>query len=144
MSTTETLTTSSALRARDVMEKDVITIAPETPLLDVHRLFVEEEIHGAPVVDDDGQVEGVISSLDLLRVVRDAMDRGDLEAAEDLTAADCMTTELVTVRPDATIDEVARTMRTQRIHRVLVAQDRVLEGVITSFDLLRVLAGELP
>jgi predicted transcriptional regulator len=143
MSTPDTSTTPM-LRARDVMERDVITVAPETPLLDVHRLFVEEEIHGAPVVDDDGQVAGVISSLDLLRVVRDAMDRGDLDAAERLTAADCMTTELVIVRPDATIDEIARTMRTQRVHRVLVGEDRVLAGVITTFDLLRVLAGELP
>ena len=34
------------MKARDVMERDVISVGPETPVLDLHRLFVEEEIHG--------------------------------------------------------------------------------------------------
>jgi CBS domain-containing protein len=64
------------IRASDLMERDVITITPETRILDIHRLFVEEEIHGAPVVGEDGLVQGVISTLDLLRVVRDELEPG--------------------------------------------------------------------
>jgi CBS domain-containing protein len=124
----------TTLRARDLMERDIITVSPETPILDVHRLFVEEEIHGAPVVGEDGIVYGVVSALDLLRAVRE-----DEEVCES-TAADAMTKTLVMVAPDASIEEVARTMREQRIHRVLVGEHRVLEGVLTTFDLLRVLS----
>lgn len=124
------------------MQRDVITVSPETPILDIHRLFVEEEIHGAPVVDDAGQVRGVLSALDLLRIVREELEPADPEdRVEDATASDAMTKELVTVRPTASVEDIARTMLAHHVHRVLViGENRELEGVITSFDLLRVLA----
>lgn len=149
-------------RASDLMQRDVITLTPETRILDIHRLFVEEEIHGAPVVDGDGSVQGVVSTLDLLRVVRDELEPGagstattyfrdDLrdsgpdwvgipedfhDRIQELTAADVMTRELVTVRPDATLDEIVRTMSEHRVHRVLVVEDGNLQGLITTFDLM--------
>jgi CBS domain-containing protein len=158
------------LRARDIMERDLITVGPETPILDVHRLFVEEEIHGAPVLDDDGYLCGVVSALDLLRAIRDAREPGAAmtsstyfrdelpfssselaDVAEDfqnrpqtLTAADVMTREVVMVPPDAPIGEVARTMLDQRIHRVLVGVDGSLDGLITTFDLLQVVRDVSP
>ena len=152
-------------RARDVMERDVITVTPETRLLDVHRLFVEEEIHGAPVVGADELVHGVVSTLDLLRVVRDELEPGAgatvatyfreelpysgpdwirmpedfQDRMQELTAADAMTRELVTVGPDASLDEVARVMLEHRVHRVLVIDAGGLAGVISTFDLIRAL-----
>lgn len=143
-----------ALCARDFMQTDVLTVSPETSILDIHRLFVEEEIHGAPVVDDTGIVRGVISTLDLLRVVSDEAQPNSRsvpyfhaepwaipdqlpERLAALTANDIMTRELVTVSPDMPIVEVAQTMREQHIHRVLVIEDRELLGVLTTFDLLR-------
>ena len=148
------------------MQRDVITIAPEMSILDVYRMFVEEEIHGAPVVDDRGAVRGVVSTMDLLRVVRDELDPGAGRTAttyfrdelaysgpsyrvsddmqdrmQQLTAEDAATRELVTVRPDATVEEIARKMLDQHIHRVLVVDaEHELLGVISSFDLLRVVA----
>jgi CBS domain-containing protein len=122
------------LRARDLMEKDVITIAPETPIADVQRLFVEDEIHGAPVVDEDGRVLGVISTADVLRIGQDYADRLD-----DFTAADAMTKELVSAPPTATAVDLATTMYRQRVHRILIVEDRALVGIVTTFDLLRAL-----
>jgi CBS domain-containing protein len=120
-----------SLRARDFMQTDVLAISPETSLHDIHRMFVEEEIHGAPVVDEDGTVCGVITSLDLLRPAADEVD------TDELTAADIMTRELVAVSPDMPIADVAETMRAQHVHRVLVIENRELCGVLTTFDLLR-------
>ena len=117
--------------ARDFMQTDVLAISPETSLHDIHRMFVEEEIHGAPVVDEDGTVCGVITSLDLLRPAADEVD------TDELTAADIMTRELVAVSPDMPIADVAETMRAQHVHRVLVIENRELCGVLTTFDLLR-------
>jgi len=155
-----------SLCARDLMERDVITVTPETRLLDVHRLFVEEEIHGAPVVDDNLVVHGVVSTLDLLRLVRDEFEpgagsttttyfRGDLpysspdwqQMPEDiqdrmqrLTAADAMSRTLVGIGPDATIHEIAARMLDQHVHRLLVLEGDMLLGVVTTFDLMRALA----
>jgi CBS domain-containing protein len=135
-------TKAHTIRARDIMERDLITVTPETPILDVHRLFVEEEIHGAPVISDDGVVQGVISALDLARIVRDQLEPGSGGSGmrlDDVTAADAMTRQLVMVPPETPIHELASTMLEQRIHRVLIGKDRVLEGVVTTFDLVRVL-----
>jgi CBS domain-containing protein len=154
-----------SLHARDVMQTDLITVSPDTPLLQVHRLFIEEEINGAPVIDEDDALVGVISSLDLLRAVQEEYDNGavqtepvsfwkDLPYAgpdwvrapenfqdrmSELSASDAMVTEVVSVRPDAAIAEVARIMRRQRIHRVLVVDGRELQGIVTTFDLVGLL-----
>lgn len=157
----------SALQtAGDLMQRDLVVVQIDTPILDVHRLFVEEEIHGAPVVDDDQRVRGVISTLDLLRVVRDELEPGagstistyfrepmpasgpgwldvneDLQdRVQNLTASDAMTKEIVSLTSEATIEQVAETMLKHRVHRVLVIEDGALVGVISSFDLLRVVA----
>jgi CBS domain-containing protein len=122
---------ATSLRASDFMQTDVLTISPETSLLDIHRMFIEEEIHGAPVVDDDGSVRGVITSLDLLR------PGADDDVPERPTVSDIMTRDLVAVSPNMPIAEVAQRMREQHVHRVLVIEDRELLGVLTTFDLLR-------
>jgi CBS domain-containing protein len=149
--------------ARSVMQTSVVSVNPQTPLADVQRLFVEEEIHGAPVVDDDGTVLGVITSQDLLRVAEEERDtavvdadyfRDDLEFSgpdwsampedfqdrlRNLSASDAMTPEVVTVAPDTPVSEVASTLRQGRIHRVFVVEDGTLVGVISTFDLLECL-----
>lgn len=154
------------LLVRDLMQRDVLVVSPDTSLLDVHRLFVEEEINGAPVVDEgDGAVRGVISSLDLLRAVRDEYDhvapvagayfRDELPGSDpnwndapadfaermaSLTASDAMVRECVSVRSTTPVADAAQLMRAQRIHRVLVIDDGELVGILTTFDLLEVLA----
>ena len=141
------------------MQTDILTVSPETSILDVHRMFVEEEIHGAPVVDDDGAVRGVVSTLDLLRAVsedaepaRSAYFHADRwlvperlpDRNDELVAADIMTRELVAVPPDMPIAEVAQLLREQHVHRVLVIENGELLGVLTTFDLLRAFVDERP
>jgi CBS domain-containing protein len=142
-----------------LMQTDLITVAPDTPFLQIQRLFVVAQISGAPVVDDRGAVLGVISSVDLLRVVDQACDddldmmgplpaeesnsprlRGSMEIPEQLesiTAIDFATPGAVWVSPEDSISQVAHLMRTEGIHRVLVGHDQRLAGILTTFDLLK-------
>ena len=129
--------------ARDVMRRDPISIAVDTPFLEVQHLFVVAQIGGAPVVGSHGEVLGIISTVDLLRAVDQAcdaeVDGNAEELAEDLhplRASEVMTPEVVWVTPDTPASQVARLMRDQGIHRVLVGNDGRLEGIITAFDLL--------
>jgi CBS domain-containing protein len=145
------------------MQTSVITVSPDTPLADLQRLFVEEGIGGAPVVDDGGCVVGVISASDLLRAVEEERDsavaephyfRDTLEfsgpdwghALEDfqdrlaeLRVADAMTEGVVMVPPEAPVSEVARRLRGHRVHRILVVEDGILAGIISTFDLVALL-----
>jgi CBS domain-containing protein len=151
--------------AGELMQTDVISVAPDASLIEVHRLLLEEEISGAPVIDEEGTVLGVISSKDLLCAVQDVYDGGAagkapvyfreelpgsgpdwLGAPVDfrdrmgaLTAADAMVHELIAVVPETPIAEVARIMRGQRIHRVFVVKDQELLGIVTTFDLVGLL-----
>ncbi|HPG25591.1 MAG TPA: CBS domain-containing protein [Myxococcota bacterium] len=148
--------------ARNVMTDSVLTVSPEASLLDVLRLFVEEDIHAAPVVGDDGLLVGVISSTDLLRAQEEEHDtarsttdylRGLLEFSlpdwsEDLedfqdrlrqrTVAEVMTRSFVSVASDAPVAEVARQLRENRIHRVWVEDAGRLCGVVSTLDLMPV------
>lgn len=152
--------------AREIMETQILTVSPDSPLADVQRLFVEEEIHGAPVVDDTGAIVGVISSADVLRAVSERHAPDGMTAAylqemvefsssdpwrvpDDLaerlsgqSASDYMTLDPVCVAPDTTIQEVARTLSRDRIHRVLVVDGEHLVGLISTFDLVRLLEKE--
>jgi predicted transcriptional regulator len=55
------------LYASDVMVKEVITVTESTPLKDVARMFIEKKITGAPVVNVEGELVGVISETDIIR-----------------------------------------------------------------------------
>jgi CBS domain-containing protein len=149
-----------ALTAGDLMTKSVLSVGPDTPLIEVYRLFVAEQIHGAPVVDDEERVIGVVSSSDLLRALEEERDTAvasteylrDLvefsgpdwgrgladfqDRLAQLSVADVMTSVAVTVRRDTPIGEVARTLRVHGIHRAWVEENGQLCGVISTFDLL--------
>jgi CBS domain-containing protein len=149
--------------ARDVMQTGIVSVGPDTPLIDVHRLLTEEEISGAPVVDEDGALLGVITATDLMRAVAEEHDnaRSDTNyfrdllpysspdwssAPEDfqdrlseLTAEDAMTRGALTVPPEASVAVVARELRARHFHRLFVAQGGTLVGVISTFDLLKLI-----
>ena len=146
---------SKLFRARDVMQREFVSVAPHTPILSVHRLFVELRIHGAPVIDSHGEVVGVVSTLDLLRAIRAELEPGrtpststyfwDDEVPEGdalwrLIVRDAMSKSVISVAPDASIGEVARVMFDHHIHRVLVMEYGRLLGVVTTFDLLSAVA----
>jgi len=152
-----------ATTARDVMQEQVVCVGPNTPLINVYRLFVEEEINGAPVVDETGALLGVISSSDLLRVVQEENEQASSDASyfqEDpslaglgwhdgsaefqsrlsqRTVQDAMTPAIVSVTPDTSLPVIAKTFRSDRVHRVLVVEDDKLLGIISTFDLVRLL-----
>lgn len=157
-----------ALLARDVMQRDVLTLDAEASVLEAYRLFVEEEISGAPVVDEDGRVLGVLSARDLLRAIAEERDTalvqttyfrdheefsgpdwsGTTQDFQDRLAGrsigETMSSGAMIVAPDATIQEVARLLRQQRVHRVLVAEDDRLVGLITTYDLVSILEKDPP
>ncbi len=148
--------------ARDVMQTQVLTLAPHDPLHTVQRLFYEEGIHGAPVVDDEGHVLGILTSTDILRAAADAEDGTgpdpdtfleDLDFSQawslspetlklrlqDTVASDYMTEEVIHVSPDMPVSQVARILRESQVHRVLVVENRRLCGIVTAFDLVALL-----
>lgn len=145
------------LTAADVMTRDVVSLKPETPVRDIAQILDSHHISGAPVVDSDGHVIGVVSEGDLIALA-DVMgekrrswwlmvlvDENTLAReyarAHGRTARDVMATEVITVSETTPLAEIARTLERNGIKRVPVVRDRKLVGIVTRGDLLQTLAG---
>jgi predicted transcriptional regulator len=122
------------LYASDVMIKEVLTIKESTPLKEVARLFSERKITGAPVVDENGDLVGVISETDIIRKTN------SIGAWSPSTAGQIMTKPAVTVSPNDTLQRICELMYNRSIHRVVVAEDKKIVGIITTMDILRAIA----
>ena len=153
----EQIVTHELVLARDVMSRPVKRLTAPTPLPDAAEFFVRHGISGAPVIGAQGRPVGVFTMSDLARAVQrrlmqHASSHRTLERREPVperpalvlagfektTVGELMTSGLFTVFPEATLDEVVRTMASQRIHRVFVISEQgELEGVITTMDVLK-------
>jgi len=155
------------LRARDVMQADVISVAPTLSLVDLGDLLIRKRISGAPVIEN-GALVGHVSRSDLVRAgsleralagaVAEVADPPEFAPAEEptlvaplaslapalqaKTVRDIMVTDVATVAPDAPLTEVARTLLTRHLHRVVVAEGPAVRGVISTLDLVRLIADE--
>ena len=125
------------LHASDVMIRDVVTVAETMSLKEITSLFKEKRITGAPVVDANGELVGVISETDIIRKTT------SIGAWSPSTAGQIMTRNAVTVAPNESLQRVCELMYNRRIHRVVVAEGRQICGIITTMDILRAIATRL-
>ncbi len=105
------------------------------------RLVLDEHKVGAlAVVDDDGGVIGVISRTDLLQIGRAQAGlalKASLLTLPHKPVKDVMSEPVFTVAMEAGLDEAAKLMVKQRVHRVFVVQDNHPVGVVSTKDLMR-------
>ncbi len=150
----------SSLCARDVMTPVVVTVTDEMSTNDLVRRLVEQEISGAPVVDGQGHLVGVVSMTDVLRSISDehasALSSGfyDVDPAdltlEDLgqryveqqavTVREIMSPVIHSIEETAPVADIARSMLDQHIHRLVVMRGSDAVGVVSSLDLLKLIA----
>ncbi len=124
---------------RDILARKgtaVVTVGPETSVLDAARLMNERGI-GAVLVLKDGRLAGIFTERDVLRrIVAAQRDPGTTLVGE------VMSTNLLTTRSDAPTEECAALMTAQRIRHLPVLGPDGLAGVITIGDLTAFQVGE--
>lgn len=144
------------MKARDVMAFPVITVKPNSSIEEVAKTFVQGRISGAPVVDDDGKLVGVISEGDLMYrseigTVRphpywflEFAGKEHLAAeyvkARARKAADVMTRKVITASPDSSLNEIAALLENSSIKRVPVVENGELVGIVSRANLIQALA----
>ncbi len=141
--------------ASDVMTKTVITIQPNTSVLDAIRLMLDQRISGLPVVDDAGELVGMLTEGDMLRRVETGTERtrprwldflrdpgskaADYVRSHGRKVGELMTGDVASVRENAPLEEVVALMESRRVKRVAVVRDNRLVGIVSRADLLRAL-----
>lgn len=142
--------TKTAWTVGDVLIEDVVSVSPSTPFKRLVDLLWINEVSALPVVDDRGVLIGIVTETDLLARAEFKANRSGgstsrgvlykkLEHAAPLTAADLMTSPVVTVKADATLSDAARLMRSKHLRRLPVLdQAGALVGMVSQVDLLKV------
>jgi CBS domain-containing protein len=149
--------------AKDVMNTEVLTVRVDLTVRELAAFLTEKQISGAPVVDRDGRLVGVVSVTDVaegdaerpdivgdrsdpdlaLREWEERMNPEDVRPlhieSDDLLVRDIMTPTVYTIPEDTPVAKIAQTMVAGRIHRLLVTRGRRVVGIVTSLDLVKLL-----
>lgn len=118
---------------RDFMDTRVHTVSPDMPILDAVDFLLERHVTGAPVVDGEGRLIGMLTEKDCLRLLSSGVD-GDVPKG---FVRDFMTTRTDSVTPDMNIYFVAGLFLGANYRRFPVVEKGKLIGAITRFDILR-------
>jgi CBS domain-containing protein len=150
------------MQVRDIMTRDVATATLDTPVHAVARLMEQRRASGVPVVDPANRVIGIITESDLiLRNTRleppaffQILDgRIPLESPSHYKerlrhmlgtrAADVMTEKVVTIGPDALVEDLAALLIEKRVSPIPVVENGALVGIVGRFDIVRMMASDV-
>ena len=120
---------------KDYMAHTLVTFKPETDVLDAVHELVTRRIAGAPVVDDSGNLLGMLSEYDCMKVALNAGYHGNWGGP----VRDFMSDGVKTVDADMSIIDLAQEFITTRFRRFPVMQGTRLIGQISRRDVLRAL-----
>lgn len=121
------------MKVQKIMTREPASCERETEVPKIARTMAEKDCGVVPVLDDGGRPVGVVTDRDItLRSVAREQD------PRTQHATDVMTDELVTVRPDHSVEDVRDLMRDTKVRRLLVTdEDGRLVGIISQADLAR-------
>ena len=115
------------LVAKDIVEKEFLSLSRETTALDAARQMKAKRHGYAIIASSTGSPEGIVTEWDYLsKIVAEGRDPSGVKLG------DIMTTDLVSVDANVGLDQVAELMAHKGIRRVLVLKDHTIVGVVTA------------
>ena len=142
------------------MTEKVVCVHPDTPIHTLIKILIKNHINGAPVLDKDGKLVGVVSKTDIVEYEEKTSKKqsqsskksfysdtnGKLKKAFDKIAKakrlgkavvqDIMTSRVITAQADDTIDRLAKIMHDKNIHRIIIQDKGQVVGVVSTLDIL--------
>lgn len=146
------------LKAKDIMATELTTVAPTTPVIEAARILLEKRINGLPVLDDAGQLVGIICQSDLVAQQKrfpipsvfnlldglipisspKALEK-EMQKIAASRVSEAMSTHPATVSPQTSLEEIATLMVSKGFHTLPVVEGGKLVGIIGKEDVLRTL-----
>jgi CBS domain-containing protein len=149
------------LKVKDIMTREIITVSPETEIVNAAKILLEKRINGLPVIDAFGRLVGVLCQSDLvaqqmsipipsvftlldgyipLTIIK-RIDK-EVEKIAALTVKQAMTPNPVTVGPETDIEDVAKLMVDKKYHTLPVMEGDKVVGIVGKEDVLKTLLSE--
>lgn len=115
------------MRVRDIMATNVISVLADGDVEDAARLMAQHRISGLPVVDQNDKLVGLVTEYDLI-------------SKKGARIADVMTAGVISITPDADVEQVAEVLASRRIRRVPVMDGSRMIGIVSRSDLIKQIA----
>lgn len=150
------------LKAKDIMTRNVISVTPRMTVEELARVLIERHINGAPVVDEEGRLVGVVTEHDLINkekrlhipTVLRILDafiylesprrfEDDLKKMLATKVGDICSKDITTVNEDTTVTDIATIMSEKDIHLLPVMKDGKIVGVVGKEDILKALLQDM-
>jgi CBS domain-containing protein len=144
------------MRAHQIMTHDVVTVTPDTPVVEAATLMLRYHVSGLPVVDNAGKLVGVVTESDFLRRSEIGTERkrssllrffagpggagADFVREHGRKAGEVMTPNPFFVEEETTLEDIVQLMEKNNIKRLPVMKGDVLVGIVSRADLLRIFA----
>ena len=145
------------MRAHQIMTRSVVTVTPETNILEAADIMLQRHVSALPVLDPAGKLVGIVSEGDFIRRSEIGTQRkrgrwlkfilGPGQAATDFVhehgrkVSEVMTPDPFTVTEDPTLEEIVESMETNGVKRLPVMKDGKLAGIVSRANLLQAVAG---
>jgi CBS domain-containing protein len=145
------------MKVKDVMTSPVVSVEPDSSVLQAVRIMLQRHISGLPVIDKEGRLVGIVTEGDFLRRAETGTQRqrprwlefllGPGRLAEEYTRShgrkilDIMTAEPVTVTEEEPLDAVVQLMEKRQIKRLPVMRGGEVVGIVSRANLVHALAG---
>jgi len=118
------------VKVNELMSASVVTVEPHATIGHVRDVIERNRISAVPVVDTEGVPVGIVSSTDLA---------AELNPASPVRGV--MTEKVYTIPQYDDVSTAARIMRNHKIHRVVVTHEQKVVGILSSFDLMKLVEG---
>jgi CBS domain-containing protein len=144
------------MRAHQIMSRHVVTVSPQTSIVEAAKIMLQRHISGLPVLDRAGRLVGIVSEGDFIRRAEIGTGRrrgrwltflfGPGRMATEFvhehgrTVADIMTTDPLTISENTTLEDVVGLMEKNNIKRLPVLRDNAVVGIVTRSNLLQAVA----
>ena len=125
------------VQAKDVMTTRLMTIRPQTKIIEVIKLMVDHSVTGLPVVNDDMDLLGMVTEKDILEILLYEKN------IKRLTASDLMTTEITSFSEDDDLIAILKSLVENNFRRVPILSNGALVGIISRRDIMNFLSAKV-
>ena len=119
------------MNARDVMNTPVVAASPGASVREVATYMLLGGFSGLPVLDEDGSVMGILTELDIIRVLRAG------KPIDTTHVSEVMSRDVIAVEPSTPVDQIMRVLDASHIQRVPVLENGRIVGVVSRPDIIR-------